>query len=298
MPCDKATLNTLRKFAAAFREARDRNANESDTVMFLVKFFEEMLGYDALKGEISKELQIKDRYCDLALKISGTVRVLVECKAASQKGLTDKHIEQAENYASRAGLRWVALTNGIEWKLYHVTFAEGEGIAHDLAFEGNLLEEVETSPESLWSKLSLLSRDSIQADMLEQYWSQRKALSPASVVRVLFTQDVLTVVRRELNRRAPVRLDLQDVFSAIRDVLSREALLEAGDITITKSRKRRRRRRIVTKDETTGQTITEEIEEEVSDNETGDDESAPPSDAADLADENTVNQTPAKESAT
>jgi hypothetical protein len=51
--------------------------------MYLVKFFEEVLGYDSLKGEISKELQIKDRYCDLALKIDGTVHILTECKAAS-----------------------------------------------------------------------------------------------------------------------------------------------------------------------------------------------------------------------
>ena len=33
--------------------------------MYLVKFFEEVLGFDSLKGEISKELAIKDRYCDM-----------------------------------------------------------------------------------------------------------------------------------------------------------------------------------------------------------------------------------------
>jgi hypothetical protein len=147
MSIDRTVLNQLTKFADAFREARDRAANEADTVMYLVRFFEEVLGYDSLKGEISKELQIKDRYCDLALKIEGTVHVLVEGKAAGVKELTDKHIEQAENYASRAGIRWVVLTNGIEWKLYNLSFAENEGINHDLVFEANLLEEFETDPE-------------------------------------------------------------------------------------------------------------------------------------------------------
>ena len=113
MALDRSILQQLRKYAAAFREARDRNANESDTVMYLVKFFEEIFGYDSLKGEISKELAIKDRYCDVALKIDGVIRALVEGKAAGVKGLVDKHIEQAENYASKAGLRWVLLTNGI-----------------------------------------------------------------------------------------------------------------------------------------------------------------------------------------
>jgi hypothetical protein len=94
MAIEKAVLGQLKRFATAFREARERNANESETVMYLTKFFEEVLGFDSLKGEVSKELAIKDRYCDVALKIDGTVRLLIECKAASVKGLVEKHIEQ------------------------------------------------------------------------------------------------------------------------------------------------------------------------------------------------------------
>ena len=78
MGLDKQTSAQLQRFATAFREARERNANESDTVMYLVKFFEDVLGYDSLKGEISKELAIKDRFCDIALKVDGSVRVLVD----------------------------------------------------------------------------------------------------------------------------------------------------------------------------------------------------------------------------
>jgi len=260
MAIEKAVLNQLRKFAAAFREARDRGANESDTVMFLVKFFEEVLGYDSLKGEISKELAIKDRYCDIALKIDGTVRVLVEGKAAGIKGLVDKHIEQAENYASKAGIRWVALTNGIEWRLYHLSWAENEGITHDLAWQANLLDDMEADAEGLWRKLCLLGRSSVERGFLDEYWGQKKALSPGSVVRVLFREEVLTAVRRELNRNAPARLEMEDVFNAVRDALSKEALLEAGDISMKKRKKKRRK---VTKTDTaTGQTVTEEEEVE------------------------------------
>ena len=220
MAIDRGVQANLRKYATAFREARDKGANEADTVMYVVKFFEELLGYESLKGEISKEFSIKDKYCDLALKIDGTARILVECKAASIKVLLDKHIEQAENYAARAGISWVVLTNGIEWRLYHLTFAENEGIAHDLAFELNLLEGLETDANLVWERLQLLAKDSVTKNSLEEYWSQKKALSPASIVKALFNQDVLLVVRRELNRNAPARLEVQDVFNAIRDVLS------------------------------------------------------------------------------
>jgi hypothetical protein len=258
MSLDKHTTNQIDRFATAFREARERGANESDTVMYLVKFFEDVLGYDSLKGEISKELAIKDRYCDIALKVDGTVRLLVEAKAAGLKSLADKHIEQAENYASRAGVPWVLLTNGIEWRLYRLTFAEAEGIAHDLAFETSLLDGGDA--EGFWSKLSLLSRDSLKRDELEAFWAQKKVLSAASVVKVLFHEDVLRDVRRLLRKDAEAMLDIEDVFKAVRDVISKEALADAGDLGITKRRKRRRR--VQRTDAVTGETVTEEVEEE------------------------------------
>ena len=146
MALDKATVTKLKRFAQAFKDARDREANESDTVMFLVKFFEDVMGYDSLAGEISKEVAIKDRYVDFGIKLNGSIRFLVEAKAASNKGLRDKDIEQAENYAARSGIKWVVLTNGVEWQLYHLTFNEGEGIAHDLAFETNLVAALENDP--------------------------------------------------------------------------------------------------------------------------------------------------------
>jgi hypothetical protein len=250
----------LSRFATAFREARDRGANESDTVMYLVKFFEDVLGYDSLKGEISKELAIKDRYCDIALKVDGVVRLLVEAKSASLKSLADKHIEQAENYASRAGIPWVLLTNGIEWRLYHLTFNEGEGIAHDIAFELNLLDEIDRDANALWGKLDLLSRASMKKDVLDDFWQQKKVLSAASVVRVLFHEDALRVVRRLLRKDAEAMLDIEDVFTAVRDVISKEALAEAGDLGITKRRKRRRK--VQRTDAATGETVTEEVEED------------------------------------
>lgn len=240
MGLDKQTSAKLTRFATAFRDARERNANEADTVMLLIRFFDEVLGYDPLKGDVTKELAIKDRYCDVALKVDGVVRLIIEAKSASQKSLVEKHIEQAENYASRAGLPWVLLTNGIEWRLYHLTFNEGEGIAHDLAFVVNLVDEMENL-EPVWSRLELLSRANVKRGGLEDFWAQKKVLSPASVVRVLFHEEVLLHVRRMLRKEAGAMLDVQDVFSAIRDVISNEALAEAGDLGITKRRKHRRR---------------------------------------------------------
>lgn len=244
MDLDRTTHNQLKRFATAFREARERQANESDTVLFLCKFFEDVLGYDSLKGEISKEVAVRDRYCDIALKIEGAIRILVEAKSAGQLALSEKHIEQAENYASRSGLQWVLLTNGVLWRLYHVTFAEGEGINHDLAFEVNLLEEIEKDAKALWSRIGLLHRVAVKKGELETYWQHRKALSPTAVVKVLLREDVLKYIRRELRREAGLMPELKDVFAAVRDALSKEALAEAGELGSSLVRKKRKPRAV------------------------------------------------------
>jgi hypothetical protein len=77
MPIDKPTLSKLKKFAGVFQKARDRNATEDDTVMYLTEFFKEVLGYDPLSGEITKEFPIKDRYCDLAIVLDDGVTMFV-----------------------------------------------------------------------------------------------------------------------------------------------------------------------------------------------------------------------------
>jgi len=115
MAIDKRISTKLSRFTEVFNKAREDQANESDTVMFLIKFFEEVLGYDPLGGEITKEVAIKDRRCDFSVVVNTKVQFLVEAKSAGIKVLNAKHIEQAENYASRLPINWVLLTNGLSW---------------------------------------------------------------------------------------------------------------------------------------------------------------------------------------
>jgi hypothetical protein len=150
----------------------------------------------------------------------------------------------------------------VEWRLYHLTFTTG--IEEELVFQVNLLEDFEKTVEHTWDLLGLLRKDKVKEDSLSRYWEQKKVLSPKTLIKVLLGLPVLLRIRQELNREAPARLEIKDVFIAVREVLSKEALLEAGDITPpVKHRRRRRKRQKV--DAATGQTIEveEEVEEEV-----------------------------------
>src|SRR5881397_53793 len=72
---DKGIKKSLQQYAQVFLDGQQQNINEADTVMYLTKFFTDVLGYD-LFSEITKEFQIKDKYCDIAIKVHGQVKFL------------------------------------------------------------------------------------------------------------------------------------------------------------------------------------------------------------------------------
>src|ERR1035438_2744059 len=246
MSVDKPTLAKLNKYADAFKADRQRQAHASETVMILIKFFDEVLGYDPLSGEITKEIPVKERYCDFAIVLDRKTdekkpEFLVEAKAAGVKSLNEKHIEQAYNYASRAPVNWVLLTNGLEWQLYHLAFDEKSGITPVRGFEIHYLEDLEARPDFVWDRLSVLTKTNVFANGLETYYELTQLLSPKTIVSTLLGEEVLRKIRQELDRQGRARLELQAVFDAVVEVLNSGAVAAAGDITAPTKKRRRRR---------------------------------------------------------
>lgn len=187
------------------------------------------MGYDGLT-EISREQQIKDRYADLAIKIDGVVKFLIEAKAAGVV-LRDRYIEQAQRYASEGNIRWVVLTNGLVWHLYHLSFEEG--IEYERAFSVDLSADPLDKVSDL---LSLLHRKAITKGELQVYWEKRVALSAKSVGRVLFFEDTLRLMRREIKRLDGILIDEEDLGAAIQSMLCAEAREQIGPFKIRRKR--------------------------------------------------------------
>lgn len=220
----------LKKLLPHLIKAQEDNLNEADTLQRIVKVFEEVLGYHPL-DEISRETQVKDRFVDAAIKLDGTIRLLVEAKSAGTV-LRDRHIEQAQHYAAQANIPWVLLTNGMVWNLYHLSFEEG--IEYVRVFTVDLAEDDIDKAAEL---LSLLHRQSIKKGTLGEYWEHRAALSPDSIGRALFTEEALGFIRRELRRRNGVIIDQEDLATAIHSMLSTEAREQIGPLKIRRRRK-------------------------------------------------------------
>lgn len=221
----------LKKFLPHLVQAKTDNLNEADTVMRIVKVFEDVLGYSAM-SEITRESNIKDKYVDLAIKIDGAIRLLVEVKSAGTV-LRDRHIEQAERYAAEGNHRWVVLTNGTGWNLYHLTFEEGIEYERVFAVDLSEADTVEKAAECL----ALLHRTSIKKDQHEDHWQHRLALSASSISKALFNEDVLRIIRRDIRQREGLRVDEEDLATAIHEMFSAEAREQIGPMRIRRKRK-------------------------------------------------------------
>ncbi len=231
----------LKKYRTLFLDARDTALNEADTVLRLCRFFEEVLGYDGIQ-DISREAEMKHKYVDICLKIDGRVRLLVEAKAAGQQ-LRDRHIEQAQAYASQNNFQWVLLTNGVDWNLYHLTFEEG--IEYERAFTVSLAEA--SSLDAAAQSLSILHRRSLGKGELEAFWKMTAALGPAPIGKALFQQATLMLLRREIRKDTGILIDTEDLAKALHAMLSEETREIVGRVRIRRPRKRVRARAAATK---------------------------------------------------
>ncbi len=208
-------------------KAKDDNLNEADTLLRIVMVFEDVLGYDRLT-QIAREVPIKNKYVDLALRIDGAIKLLVEAKAAGCD-LRERHIEQAESYAAQSGLHWVVLTNGVNWNLYHLSFDEGKGIDAEPVFSLDLAsDDIDKAAECL----SLIHEQSVRRGGIDDYWKKYTALDARSLGRALYSDEVLRLIRREIRKREGILLDEEDLAKAIHGMFSDDAREKMGPMKI------------------------------------------------------------------
>ena len=112
----------LKKFQPIAKKAHDADINESDTVTIISDILSDVFGYDKYT-EITSEFAIKKTYCDLAIKLDGIPKLLIEVKSAGLD-LKEQHIRQAVDYGANSGVEWVILTNCVDWKVYKIIFAK------------------------------------------------------------------------------------------------------------------------------------------------------------------------------
>lgn len=248
----------LRRYQKVLALARDRDVNESDTVVIIGDFLHDVLGFEKY-SEITTEFSIRGTYCDLAVKTGTKIHYLLEAKAIGVS-LKERHLRQATGYAATHGVDWVVLTNGIRWLVYRMHF--DKPVRSDLAFSLDLLSVSPRDKEAL-EQLYLISREGIKKSAIQEYQEHKDACNPFLVGAVLLSDPVLRTLRRELRRITPdTRVDESELRAVLRDEVLKREVVDGEDARAASGRARRaagralKRRARVTKDDASSLTTT------------------------------------------
>ena len=211
----------IKRFQPILASAKTRDVNESDTVIIVTDLLQEVFGYDKFT-EITSEHMIRGTFCDLAIKLDGTLAVLIEVKAIGLD-LKEHYVKQAVDYAANQGCDWVVLTNGTVWKVYKIAFSKP--IEQELVVQFDLLAVNPRSSDHI-DLVGLLAKEGWQKAHLGEYQAQRRALSRFTLGALVLSDPVLEVLRREVRRLSPeVRVECEEVRSVLEsEVLKREVL--------------------------------------------------------------------------
>lgn len=230
---------SVKRFKPIVAKARDKDVNESDTVAIILDILSELFGYDKYT-EITSEFAIKKTFCDLAVKLNGQPRILIEAKAAGLN-LKEQHIKQAVDYGSNSGVEWVILTNAVHWMVYRIIF--GKPVSSELVYEFDFAE-INTKKDSDLDLLYYLTKEAMSKSgkaSLDEYHSHKQVLNKFIVSQVLLSDAVLDSIRKTLKKISPDAKSTNEEISRIindeiikRDVLDDEKTASAKKM-ITKA---------------------------------------------------------------
>lgn len=149
------------------KQAGKRGLNEQNTKASLIEPVLRALGWDTEDfDEVAREFKTKarDKPVDYGLLLMRTPRLFVEAKALGQNLDDKKWANQIMGYAAVAGVEWIVLTDGNEYRIYN---------AHALVHvEEKLFRRIVVDSEDplVQPTLELLARDLMEENRLQVYW--------------------------------------------------------------------------------------------------------------------------------
>ena len=245
----------LKHFQAITESQRKRDVSEADTVTVVKDILADIFGYDKY-SELTSEHQIRGTYCDLAVRVDGKIRFLIEVKSAASE-LNDSHLRQTLNYGANQGIEWIVLTNGIDWQLHKVIF--GQPIDKEEVARFNL-HTVSANREEDLQNLFLLAREGLVSDAINTFHQRSQLLNKFTLAQFLLSDSVISVLRREMRRLFPdLKVSPEQLQELMwNDVLKRE-VVEGEKVKEAQSRIKRAANRLAKQVARNGDSKTQEV---------------------------------------
>ena len=234
----KALLDARKKIEAVAKV----DGNETETRKHVNYIFGTVMGYDIF-SHITSEYAIytsgETVHCDIAVQLdhkeASKPDYLVELKRVNMD-LTSKHLRQAASYAIDIGCEWVLLTNGKEWKLYHISF--GKPPQTKLVDSWNLI----TGDTSILAgKFNLIGYKNIKRGGLARLWEKSNVLSAQNILKVILSEQSIRLIRHGIKRTTDVTVSPEEIVGAIRHMLNEAAVGEMEKVKISLPVKKQKR---------------------------------------------------------
>ena len=212
---------TVKKYQKILITAKNKDINEADTVSIISNILHDVFGYDQYE-EITREFAIKGTYCDLAIKVEGDVKFLIEVKAIGIN-LNEKHIRQATHYGADKGIEWIVLTNGIDWIIYKMSY--GNKIAHTQICRFDFTE-LNLRDQQHQDHLFILCKEGLKRAAIEEFHAYKKIVNRFYISAILMGDSVTDLIRKELKKSSSgIKFDDKEIESILKnEVLKREVV--------------------------------------------------------------------------
>lgn len=218
-------LDGVKRFKPIVAKAKDKDVNESDTVAIIMDILSDVFGYDKY-SEITSEYAIKKTFCDLAIKVNGQPRILIEAKAAGLN-LKDQHIKQAVDYGSNSGVEWVILTNAVQWMVYRIIF--GKPVVSELVYDFDFTQ-INPKKESDLELLYYLTKEAMSKAgkaSLDEFHTHKQMVNKYVVSQVLLSDPVLDATRKALKKITPeTKATNEELYRIIIDEIIKRDVLD------------------------------------------------------------------------
>lgn len=194
----------------------------------------EVLGYDLL-DDITQEHMVQSHYVDLTVKNKGKIVFFIEAKAV-ETTLRDTHAYQAINYAATGGVNLCLLSNGIDYRLYYLTWDKAK-VENTLISSFNILDD---DINLITEKLYLLSKESFKKGIIDKYIAEVMSLGDKNLVHALLSKRVLSAIRLELKAITGHNIKEEAIEKSISKFFSSE-LYEMAKACIKKQEKKEKK---------------------------------------------------------
>ena len=239
----KEFKSRLRKFLPRLKEAREKGMNEADTRMRIKLLFSEVLGYDLL-DEITQEHMVQGHYVDISVKMKSwdkaskgyknKIMFFIETKSADTT-LRETHVYQATNYAATAGVNLCLLTNGADYKAYHLSWHESK-IEKTEIMSFNVVDDPLNDVAGM---LFLLSKQSFKKGEMDKYIAESTTLSDKNLAVAMLSERVINAIRLELRAITGHNVSADSISPSVRDLFSSDIL----EYVLTHARRAQKRKK-------------------------------------------------------